>query len=157
MTIRLSTGAVNGVMRTSPLDTLLSGGFLFLFSGTQPSSADLAASGTLLAAISSAGGGVTGLTFTDGDNAGEIKKTVAEAWQGTGLAANTGRWFRYEALDTDYATTAANALLASSTQVRVDGSIGVSGSDLVAASVAVAVGAPITIDTFVLRLPTSVS
>jgi hypothetical protein len=156
MTIRLSTGARNGVMRTNPMDTLLSGGFLFLFSGTQPATADLASAGTLLAAISIGGLGVTGLTFSDGDNAGEIKKNAGESWQGTGLAANTARWFRYQALDTNYATTLANAQAANTT-VRIDGSIGVSGSDLVAASVAIAVGAPITIDTFVLRLPASIS
>ena len=87
-----------------------------------------------------------------------MKKTVAESWQGTGLADNTARWFRFQKLNTDETTTRADAAAADGgTLERVDGSVGTSGSDLTAASVSIATGAPLTIDTFVLRQPASVS
>jgi hypothetical protein len=145
-------------MVTASASSRLNLGFLYLFSGTQPASAENAASGTLLAAVSINGAGVTGLTFTTGDNAGEMKKTVAEAWQATGLADGTARYFRFQRLNTDEATTRADAIaVASGTLERIDGSVGTSGADLVAASVAIATNAPLTVDTFVLRLPASVT
>ena len=158
MTIRLSDALRTAKMVTGSMKSRLDGGFLYVFSGTQPASAEDAATGTLLAVFTESNDGSTGLTFTTGDNAGEMKKTVAEAWQATGLADGTARYFRFQRLDTNEATTRAAALAAAGgTTERVDGSIGTSGADLVAASVAIATSAPQTIDTFVLRQPASVS
>ena len=158
MTIRISDALRTAKMVTGSMKSRLDGGFLYLYSGTQPASAEDAATGTLLAAFSLNGGGVTGLTFTTGDNAGEMKKTVAEAWQATGIADGTARWWRFHRLNTNEATTRAEAGgAASGTLERVDGSVGVSGADLTAASVLIATGAPQTISTFVLRQPASVS
>ena len=157
MTVRLSDALRTAVMQTASMDSRLNLGFLYIFSGTQPASAEDAANGSLLAVFSNAGG-ATGLTTVAGDNAGEIKKTAAEAWEAVGEIANTARWFRYHKLNTNETTTRAEAIAAAGGTVeRVDGSVGTSGSDLVAASVAIAVGAPLTVDTFVLRLPASIS
>lgn len=154
--IRVSDALRTAIMVTGSVKSRLDGGFLFLFSGSQPASAEDAAVGTLLAAVSIDAAGATGLTLTTGDAAGQAKKTVAEAWQALGLAAGTARWYRYQRLDTNLATTQAAALLAAGGTVeRVDGSVGTSGADLIAASVAVALNAPITIDTYVLTLPAS--
>lgn len=158
MTIRLSDALRTAKMVTGSAKSRLDGGFLYMYSGTQPSSAEDAATGTLLAVFSIDGAGVTGLTWTTGDAAGEMKKTVAEAWQATGLADGTARWWRFNRLNTNEATTRAEAAAAAGGTVeRCDGSVGTSGSDLVAASVAIATGAPLTIDTFILRQPASVS
>jgi len=158
MTIRISNALRTAKMVTGSLKSRLDGGFLYMYSGTQPASAEDAAAGTLLAAFSIDGLGVTGLTFTTGDNAGEMKKTVAEAWEAVGLADGTARWWRFQRLDTNEATTrAAAAAAAGGTTERVDGSVGVSGADLTAASVQIAVLAPQTISTFVLRQPAGLS
>lgn len=159
MTVRISDALRTAKMVTGSMKSRLDGGFLYIYSGTQPASVADAAAGTLLAVISIDALGVTGLTFTTGDNPGEMKKTVAESWQGTGIADNTARWFRFQRLNTDETTTRADATAADSggSLERVDGSVGTSGSDLTAASVSIATGAPLTIDTFVLRQPASVS
>lgn len=155
--LRLSDQLRTAVMQTGSMTNRLDGGFLYMYSGTQPLAED-AATGTLLAVFSIDGLGVTGLTWDAGDNEGQIKKAVAETWQATGLAAGTARWWRFNRLNTNEATTRAEAAAAAGGTVeRIDGSVGTSGSDLVAASVAVALGAPLTIDTFVLTLPISAS
>lgn len=158
MAIRLSNALRTAIMVTGSAKSRLDGGFLYLFSGTQPASSEDAAAGTLLGAVSINGAGVTGLTFTTGDNPGEMKKTVAEVWQATGIAAGTARWFRFQRLDTDEATTRAAATAAASgTTERLDGSVGTSGADLVAANISIAVGAPLTVSALIIRLPASVS
>lgn len=154
--IRVSNALRTAIMVTGSVNSRLDGGFLFFFSGTQPSDAEDAAVGTLLAAVSIGAAGTTGLTLVAGDAAGQAKKTVAESWQAVGLAAGTARWYRYQRLATNLAGTQAAALAAADgTTERVDGSIGVSGADLIAASVAVALNAPLTVDTYVLTLPAS--
>jgi len=158
MAIRISNALRTAVMVTGSAKSRLDGGFLYFFSGTQPNSAEDAAVGTLLAVVSIDGAGTTGLTFTTGDNPGEMKKTVAEAWQATGLADGSARWWRFQRLDTDEATTRAAALAAAGgTTERMDGNIGTSGADLVAANISIALNAPLTTSNLVIRLPASVS
>lgn len=154
--IRLSNALRTAIMVTGSVKSRLDGGFLFMFAGTQPASAEDAAAGALLAAVSIDAAGATGLTLVAGDATGQAKKTAAEAWKALGLAAGTARWYRFQRLDTNLATTQAAALAAAGGVVeRVDGSVGTSGADLIAASVAVALNAPITVDTYVLTLPAS--
>jgi hypothetical protein len=158
MAIRISDALRTAALVTGSWKSRLDGGFIYMFSGTQPTSAEDAANGTLLAVFSIDALGVTGLTFTTGDNAGEMKKTVAEAWEATGLADGTARWFRFNRLNTNETTTRAEALAAAGGTVeRIDGSVGTSGSDLTAASVAIATSAPLTIDTLVVVQPASLS
>src|SRR5574340_442047 len=59
MTIRLSTGFRNHVLQHSSFKRTLQGGKLEIYSGSQPSSADAAPTGTLLATITSASGAHT--------------------------------------------------------------------------------------------------
>jgi len=154
MAIQLSSALRTATMLTGSLKSRLDLGFLYLYSGTQPATAELAASGTLLAVFSNAGG-ATGLTFaTTGDNPGEMKKTVAEVWSAVGITDGTARWYRFQKLNTNEATTRAEAAaVGGGTLERMDGSVGTSGADLVAASVAIATGAPLTLDTFVVVQP----
>lgn len=59
MTIRLSTGFRNHTLQHSSFKRTLQGGKLEIYSGAQPSSADSAPTGTLLATITSASGAHT--------------------------------------------------------------------------------------------------
>ena len=52
MTIRISDALRTAKMVTGSLKSRLDGGFLYLYSGTQPASAEDAATGTLLAVSS---------------------------------------------------------------------------------------------------------
>lgn len=66
--------------------TQLDGGFLFIFTGPVPASAndalDMVADHTEIVKISVNGDGVTGLTFEAPDN-GQLNKETTEDWEGT--------------------------------------------------------------------------
>lgn len=57
--IRLSTGARNGIAQGMGFAGLFNRGTIQLWSGTQPATADAAATGTLLATVSTSSGAVT--------------------------------------------------------------------------------------------------
>ena len=126
-------------------------GILEIYSGTQPTSADAAKTGTLLAKITLgsgawvAGAPANGLEFGLA-SAGVIAKETP-VWSGTGLVAGTAGWYRLYANATD-----AGALDSSYEYPRIDGSIGTSGAQLNASSTSISVGATITIDSFQITL-----
>ena len=126
-------------------------GILKIYSGSQATSPDSAASGTLLlqitvsAAAFVAGAFDNGLSFGDAAD-GAISKATAEVWQGLGIAAGTAGWFRFCANETD----AGNA---STSLPRIDGSVGTSNADLNMTTTTITVGATYTVDSFTLTLP----
>jgi hypothetical protein len=147
MTIRLSTTARNKLLdggTTGGIKGAFNLGFMNIYTGSQPATADTGATGTLLGTVSVNGGG-TGITF-DASVAGVISKAVAETWRFTGLAAGIAGWFRlWEATDTPSATQ--------STKARVDGAIGSSGADLNLTNLNIGVGQVNTCDTFTITMP----
>jgi len=132
------------------LKDVMRDGVLRIYSGSQPATADAAATGTLLVEVTVASGafvaGAFGNGLEFGDSASAAIAKDASVWSGVGLAAGTAGWFRLCANATD-----AGAL--STTLPRVDGSVGVSGADLNMSSTTIAVGATYTIDSFTLTLP----
>jgi len=124
------------------LQDIFSGGELEIRTGSQPATADTAPSGTLLVTIKN--GGATGVTFDDSASA-VISKAAAETWNGTCAATGTAGWFRL-CLPTD-------ADGASTTEVRIDGAIATSGSQLNMTSTSFVTGAVETIGTFTLTFP----
>lgn len=75
---------------------------------------------------------------------GTIGKTGI--WSFNGLAIGTAGWFRVKA-------SAVDGDGASTTLVRLDGSVAVSGADMNLSNISVTVGAPNTIDTFTMTMP----
>lgn len=126
-------------------------GILKIYSGSQPSSPDVAASGSLLCSITlSAGAHVAG-AFGNGLEfgtaaSGAISKAAGATWSGVAAASGTAGYFRLCANATD-------AGGASTTLPRVDGSIGTSGADLNMSSTTITSGQTYTIDTFTITLP----
>jgi hypothetical protein len=126
-------------------------GILKIYSGSQPTSPDSAASGTLLLQITvSAGAFVAGafdngLEFGDAAS-GALAKATGETWQGLGIAAGTAGWFRFCANETD-------AGAASTSLPRIDGSVGTSNADLNMTTTTITVGATYTVDSFTMTLP----
>ena len=145
MTVRLSTGLRNNLAGATGFAATFANGVIDIYTGTQPVSADSAISGTLLGRVTLNSGAFTaglpgnGLTFAAAA-AGAVSKSGV--WSFAGLANGTAGWFRLKgnALDNDSAST---------TLPRVDGSIATSGADLNLSNIAIAIGAPNTIDTFV--------
>lgn len=147
MTVRLSTGLRNKMNdggASGGIKGALNLGFINIYSGPQPLTADAAATGTLLGTVSVNAGG-TGLTF-DASVGGTISKAAAETWKFLGLAAGTAGWFRFY-------PAAGNPANNSSTEARLDGSCGSSGADMNLTNIAITVGAPNTVDVFQFTMP----
>ena len=152
MTCELSTGLRNGMLNATGMKEALTNGVLYIYSGTQPASPDSAVSGTLLMIITKASGAFSFGTATNGLNlgapAGGVVAKDTDVWSGVGIAAGTAGWFRLMGNATD-------SLGASTTLPRMDGSVGTAGSDLNLVSTTIAIGTPVTIDTFQYTLPAS--
>ena len=149
--VRLSTGLRNNLAGTTGFAATFADGVIDIYTGTQPVSADSAISGTLLGRVTlnsgafTAGSPTNGLTFAAASGGSVSKSGV---WSFAGLANGTAGWFRLKgnALDNDGAST---------TLPRVDGSIATSGADLNLSNIAIAIGAPNTVDTFTWTQPAS--
>lgn len=124
-------------------------GILCIYTGSQPATADVAPTGTLLLAITVASGAFTKGTLTNGLDwdapvAGVLGKTSA-VWSDAGIATGTAGWFRFYANDYDVAS---NALC-------FDGAVGTSGAELNLSSTSIVLAATTTIDEFEVTLPAS--
>ena len=147
--IRFSTGLRNNLAGSTGLAASLANGVIEIRTGTQPTSADSAASGTLLGTMTLASGAFTpgtstnGLTFAS-PSGGSVSKTGT--WSFVGVAAGTAGWFRFKG-------NAVDAGGSSDTAIRMDGSCGSSGADLNLSNINITVGAPVTCDVFVYTQP----
>lgn len=128
MTVKKSTGLAAHIAATGSIKAALDDCFIYIYSGTEPATADAALSGnTLLVTISVDGDGETGLTFDGTPVDGVLVKTAAEDWKGTVVADGTATFFRMAAaeptgastsdkrLQGDIGTTMLNALTMTST------------------------------------------
>lgn len=149
MTVRLSTGLRNNLAGSTGFAATFANGIIEIRTGTQPATADAAATGTLLGTVTLASGAFTPGTATNGltfaaASAGSVSKSGT--WSFNGVAAGTAGWFRLKgnALDNDALST---------TLPRLDGSIAVSGADMNLSNISIAVSAPTTIDSFSFTIP----
>lgn len=145
MALKASTGLRNKMITSSALTTAMNNGFINIYSGPPPLTADAAATGTLLCVISNNGGG-GGLNFDPLAVAGVAQKLNSEVWVGTNLATGVAGYYRHVAP----ADTAGE----SSTEARLQGSTGVAGADMNLTSVNLAMGAVQTLDFYTVSLPT---
>ncbi len=121
MAIMSSTGTSVHLMVTGSAKEAFDLGFIKVYSGAAPASADAAATGTLLWTISVSGDG-TGLTFdaTTVDRA--MVKPTAATWGGATTAGTAGYWRLVAAGDTGVLST---------TEKRLQGTCGsTAGADL---------------------------
>ena len=145
MTIRASTGLMNGILVTGSVKNQLDLGFLKIYAGAVPSDADASlGSATLLCTITKNGDGVTGLSFAATAFADAVSK-ANEVWSGTNVATGTATFYRF------VLTGDTGAL--STTEKRIQGNAATSGADLVMTSTALSSGAPQNIDFYSLSLP----
>lgn len=138
MAVRFSTAAANRLLTylqfgptisTGTLLSMLGYGVIELRTGSQPVSADDAATGTLLGTVTVNGAAFTpgattnGLLFGTAAN-GILAKSGSQVWQYTALATGDLGWFRFKGNVAD-----AGAADASAAYVRIDGSVGMVGAD----------------------------
>jgi hypothetical protein len=120
--------------------------FLDIYDGTQPSSPDLEPAGTLLCTYYSNNPTDTlGLTFGEAVN-GVLSKSTGETWAGTAIATGTAKYWRLR--------TAGDSGALSYTDERIDGSIGMSGADMVMTpSTSITQGTVQVCNTFTITVP----
>ena len=144
MAAQITTGARNYVLGTGSLKTALNLGFIKIYTGTAPATADAAVTGTLLTTISVSSGD-TGVTLGTA-SAGSIPKNSGEIWSGLNVATGTAGYFRFVAAGDDGTS--------STTQVRIQGLVATSGADLNLSSVNLTSGGTQTVDSGSITLPT---
>ena len=146
MTLKASTGLRNKLLDTGSLRSVMSLGFVKLYSGTVPASADDSlGAATLLTTLSVSSGG-TGLTFAATAVAGALPKATAEVWSGVNAAGGVASFYRHVAVgDTGALST---------TEARIQGTISVAGDDMNLTNTTLTGGATQTMDFYQLFLPT---
>ncbi len=152
MSIRLSDALRDSMLETTSVEAALTLGFLIIYSGSQPASANDAATGTRLATIAVSDGAV-GLTYDPIVTAGTLPKAVAETWSGTAAATGTAGWFRLNALSTNKAGTETAAATGGAGNVAMDGSIAVTGGDINMSNVSIVSGALQSVTVFNIVMP----
>jgi hypothetical protein len=134
MALRTSTAHKNKLLGTSPFTTLYNGGVILLYSGTQPTTADSAATGTILGIISLNSGwtgtdptaAITTAGLTWGTpSGGAIGIATSAVWSCTAIGTGTVGWFRIRQAAAD---TMANDT--SFIYPRIDGAVGTTTGEL---------------------------
>jgi len=125
-------------------------GNLHIYTGTQPTSANDAESGSKLVEITLGSAAFSPDTFANGLNfgavvAGVIAKETGEVWSGAATATGTAGWFRFYAND--------EGTGADSSKIRFDGAIATSGAQLNMSNTAITSGGTTTLDTVAITLP----
>lgn len=146
MAIKLSTGLRNAMLGSADLASSLDLGFIKIYAGVAPTSADDAITGshTLLCTISVAGSG-DGISM-DAAVSGVIGKNTGEVWSGTNVASGTASFYRH--------VGAADTGASSTTEPRIQGSVALAGGDMNMTSVALSSGAVQTLDYYTVAFPT---
>ena len=145
MTAFVSTGMRNYLAETGSVKAALNLGFIDIYSGTEPASADAAATGTKLLRVSVASSG-TGTTLGS-SSGGIIPKNSGEVWSGLVLSTGTSGYFRW--------VEAADDGTLSTTQKRLQGKCGTAGAEMLMTALGLTAGATHTIDAANIIFPAS--
>lgn len=149
MTVRESTGMRTALCGSQGFSSIFANGCIEIRTGSQPVSADVAATGILLGTVTQASGPFTpgsptnGLTFAAAAG-GSVSKSGT--WSFVGVAEGTAGWFRLKGNAVD------NGAI-STTLPRLDGSCATSGADMSISNINIAIGAPVTVDVFQYIIP----
>lgn len=146
MTVRVSSGFKQAILGPAAFETIFNGGRILLFSGAQPASPDLAATGVLLGEITADGlpwianGVQGGLRFARSGM--WVLKDPAQAWRLRMIATGTAGYFRLVGKGLD-------SLDDSTIATRIDGAIGAGGAaDLVLADTHLVAGSSTPVQSF---------
>lgn len=141
-----STGLRNYMLATGSFKAAMDGGFVKIYSGAVPTSANDSLGGATLLCTVSNNSTATGLTVAAAAADGVITKTIAEVWSGVNVASGTASFFRF--------VTAADDGTLSTTQRRWQGTVGIAGHDMNISDTALVAAAPQLIDYATFALPT---
>lgn len=148
MTFKVSTGLRNHMLVTGSVKSALDNGFIKIYGGVIPASADDAvvlANSPLLCTVSvnSTGTGITlGAVAADG----VVTKNTGEVWSGVNVATGTATFYRH--------VTAADTNVSSTTEKRVQGEIALLGKEFDISALVLTSGATQAIDYYNIAIPT---
>lgn len=143
--IKVSTGYRQSVAVTGSIRAALNNGLIRIYSGPVPASPDAALGSAVLMNEISAGGTGTPVTLEPTAPGGVISKSAAENWTGNNLVGGTPTFFRY--------VLAGDAGDASTSAVRLQGTAGGIGNDMVITALPLVLAAPQSFDLFQLVVP----
>lgn len=157
MALKQSTGLCQALLTTSDFKSIFDGGYLIIYSGSVPATADAADDEDNILVVVAEDStpatdwvrpfGGTGGTF-DEPVAGVISKAAAEVWEGeVRTAAPNGyvatHWRLVKSDDTGASST---------TQPRIQGTIGLGGTDMVVGNTTLVAAANFPVNFFTLSL-----
>lgn len=145
--LKTSTGLRNHMLAVGSAKAALNGGFIHIFEGPEPASADAAivpATHKLLCTIFSDGTSA-GLTLAATAADGFIDKSSTETWSGTVAETGTAKFFRH--------VGSADTGALSTTQPRLQGTVARAGAELNISSADLVAGAPQSVNFYTLQLP----
>ncbi|WNV50612.1 hypothetical protein [Pseudomonas phage Rollin] len=145
MSARFSTGLRNAMLATGSLRSALANGELRIYSGPVPASVDsaISVSNTLLCVIKAEAG--AGINLDTSAAGGLITKAPAEVWSGDVVASGGATFYRHVlASDTDTAST---------TAIRIQGTVGLAGQNMNLSNTALVSGALQRIESYVISMP----
>lgn len=143
---KFSTGLRTGMLQGTGFVEALNGGYLRIFSGPAPATADDPETGELLMELTAGGDGDTGLSFGAAQD-GAISKSDGEVWMTDSISASgTVSHFRFVSSD--------DTGELSTTEPRIQGGAGLVGADMTLTNMDVTAGNPWTLNFFTVGLPT---
>lgn len=137
MAEKLSTKLCNSILDTGSIKGSFTNMELRIYSGTPPATADAAITGTLLVTVKNGG---SYATFGSAA-AGVMGINGTETWSGSSTPGGVASHYRLVSNADDDGATGA-------TYPRVQGTIGVGGSDMNVGTTTIGVGATFTVNTF---------
>lgn len=153
MALNFSTDLKNkllGGTGANDLKTLIDDGYIKVYSGAVPATADAAlGAAVLLVTYSDAGaveGAGNGLDMDTEPSAGAISKAPAQVWQGDAVAGGVATFFRYIDAGTDSGNSAID-------EVRIQGTVGGAGADMFVQSTTFVSLTTYTVDYFSVAIP----
>ena len=155
MTLHVSTGLRNAAMDSNPVITTMTGGFIFLYEGIIPDSADdlIDPSVSVLAKISVDGDGVTGLSFLPTATGGTITK-ADEVWKSNSGTTQGGTVSFYRHI-VDATDVTEEGFSASTVYPRLQGAVGSTIEELIMSDPNISTGAEQAINFYSVTFPTS--
>ena len=143
---KFSTGLRNAMLTGQSFKSTMDGGLLHIYAGTPPTTADDSVSGATPILTLSVDGTGGGLHFAMTAENGAIGKDTSELWKGVIQATDAATWFRFAA--------AGDTGAASDLEPRIQGSIGVAGTDMLMANTTLTETEEFTLNYFTVVLPT---
>jgi hypothetical protein len=144
--VKVSTGLLNHVLAVGSLKHALADGFIDIYAGDEPATANASVGAAVkLCRISKDGLG-DGINLDTTAVNGVLVKAPGELWRGTNLASGTPSFYRY--------VTAADDGSASTTAPRIQGRIGQGGASINILASTLTAGAPQDIEAYAVAWPT---